>query len=107
MKPKPFWPLNHFTVPVVIFFSKARERICGVTITQPSSTSSMSLEKEPAGAFNKAQRLIEYNDRMPLFGKTQGRLRSLRGETRTKNGWWYWPGKWLLRIAIAPNKRIT
>jgi len=24
------------------------------------STSSMSLEKEPAGAFNKAQRLIEY-----------------------------------------------
>jgi hypothetical protein len=27
MKPKPFWPLNHLTVPVVIFFSKARKRI--------------------------------------------------------------------------------
>src|SRR6202000_2843497 len=27
MKPKPFWPLNHFTVPVVIFFSQARTRI--------------------------------------------------------------------------------
>src|SRR5690242_12765016 len=26
MKPKPFWPLNHLTVPVVIFFSKAHER---------------------------------------------------------------------------------
>src|SRR5215470_6895681 len=23
MKPKPFWPLNHLTVPVGIFFSKA------------------------------------------------------------------------------------
>ncbi|MGT2501195.1 hypothetical protein ACVOMS_10940 [Bradyrhizobium guangxiense] len=27
MNPKPFWPLNHFTVPVVIVFSKARKRI--------------------------------------------------------------------------------
>jgi hypothetical protein len=27
MKPKPFWPLNHLTVPVAIFFSKARKRV--------------------------------------------------------------------------------
>jgi hypothetical protein len=26
MKPKPFWLLNHFTVPVAIFFSKACNR---------------------------------------------------------------------------------
>ena len=27
MNPKPFWPLNHLAVPVVIFFSKARKRV--------------------------------------------------------------------------------
>src|SRR3954452_17267364 len=27
MNPKPFWPLNHFTVPVVIVVSKALKRI--------------------------------------------------------------------------------
>src|SRR6187402_1938448 len=27
MKPKPFWPLNHFTVPVVISSSKAHMRV--------------------------------------------------------------------------------
>src|SRR5438445_13221245 len=59
MNPKPFWPLNHFTVPVVIFFSK--EHICAfrATFTRNRFNSSMSMEKEPAGAFNKAQRLNE------------------------------------------------
>src|SRR6185437_2564412 len=66
MKPKPFWPLNHLTVPVVIFFSKARTSACRATIARLTSTSSMSLEKEPAGAFNKAQRLIEWIQYTPL-----------------------------------------
>src|SRR6516165_5482233 len=35
IKPKPFWPLNHLTVPVAIFFSKAYPR---VTITRFHST---------------------------------------------------------------------
>jgi hypothetical protein len=41
------------------FFSK--EHICAfrVTLTQNRFNSSMSMEKEPAGAFNKAQRLNE------------------------------------------------
>jgi hypothetical protein len=50
--------LNHFTVPVVIFFSKAQKRVPRDNHAVVS-TSSMSLEKEPAGAINKAQRLIE------------------------------------------------
>jgi hypothetical protein len=36
----------------------------------------MSLEKEPAGAFNKAQRLIECIQGMLLPGKAQGPFRS-------------------------------
>jgi hypothetical protein len=59
MNPKPFWPLNHFTVPVVIFFSKAHTRAPRAIVTQNQVNSSMSMEKEPAGAFNKAQRLNE------------------------------------------------
>jgi len=43
------------------------------TITRTNSTSSMSLEKEPAGTFNKAQRLIEYPQCMPSFGIKQER----------------------------------
>src|SRR6516164_3704727 len=35
MKPKPFWPLNHLTVPVGIFFSKSTSR---ATITRFHST---------------------------------------------------------------------
>src|SRR6516164_3776445 len=35
IKPKPFWPLNHLTVPVGIFFSKSISR---VTITRYHST---------------------------------------------------------------------
>jgi hypothetical protein len=59
MNPKPFWPLNHFTVPVVIFFSKAHTRAPRAIVTQNQVNSSMSMEKEPAGTFNKAQRLNE------------------------------------------------
>jgi len=41
-----------------------------------TSTSSMSLEKEPAGAFNKAQRLIEWGEytRYCIFYKKAGRF---------------------------------
>jgi hypothetical protein len=67
MNPKPFWPLNHFTVPVVILFSKARKRVPRDNHAV-ISTSSMSLEKEPAGAFNKAQRLIEWRQYIRHFG---------------------------------------
>ncbi len=59
MNPKPFWPLNHFTVPVVMIFSKARKRTFRAILAQNQFNSAMSLEKEPAGAFNKAQRLNE------------------------------------------------
>jgi len=41
-----------------MFFSKARKRVPRDNHAVVS-TSSMSLEKEPAGAINKAQRLIE------------------------------------------------
>jgi len=41
-----------------MFFSKSRNRAPRDNHAVVS-TSSMSLEKEPAGAFNKAQRLIE------------------------------------------------
>jgi len=36
-----------------LIFSKARMRVARVTLTQNRFNSSMSLEKEPAGAFNK------------------------------------------------------
>jgi hypothetical protein len=51
--------LNHFTVPVAIFFSKAHFAHLAWQSHEPNSTSSMSLEEEPAGPFNKAQRLSE------------------------------------------------
>jgi hypothetical protein len=41
-------------------FSPKRARATHVTITRFNSILTMSLEDEPAGAFNKAQRLIEY-----------------------------------------------
>jgi len=41
-----------------MIFSKARKRVPRDNHAV-ISTSSMSLEKEPAGTFNKAQRLIE------------------------------------------------
>ena len=72
MNPKPFWPLNHFTVPVVIFFSKAHTRRFRVIVTQNKFYSSMSMEKEPAGAFNKAQRLNEQPQRIPHPHHLQG-----------------------------------
>ena len=72
MNPKPFWPLNHFTVPVVIFFSKAHKRRSRVTLTRNKFNSSMSLEKEPAGAFNKAQRLNERTYVIPHNPYLQG-----------------------------------
>src|SRR3954453_9674256 len=72
MNPKPFWPLNHFTVPVVIFFSKAHTRRFRVLVTQNKFYSSMSMEKEPAGAFNKAQRLNEQPQRIPHPRYLQG-----------------------------------
>src|SRR4051794_30455295 len=72
MNPKPFWPLNHFTVPVVIFFSKAHTRGFRVLATQNEFNSSMSMEKEPAGAFNKAQRLNERHQAIPDHGLLQG-----------------------------------
>src|SRR3954466_6441367 len=72
MNPKPFWPLNHFTVPVVIFFSKAHTRGFRVIATQNEFNSSMSMEKEPAGAFNKAQRLNERLECIPDHRHLQG-----------------------------------
>jgi hypothetical protein len=38
----------------------------------------MSLEKEPAGAFNKAQRLIEFSSHIPIFRQMQAAQRLFR-----------------------------
>src|SRR6201994_4260300 len=64
IKPKPFWPLNHFTVPVGIFFSKEQSR---VTITRFQIQLVDVFGKQPAGAFKKAQRLIEQTRRYILL----------------------------------------
>ncbi|MCP3370444.1 hypothetical protein [Bradyrhizobium cajani] len=55
-----------------MFFSKARTRTFRVIVTQKKFNSSMSLEKEPAGAFNKAQRLNEQVQRIPHLPHLQG-----------------------------------
>src|SRR6516225_12144307 len=68
MKPKPFCPLNHLTVPVRIFFSKAHL----ARQSRDSIQLSDDFGKEPAGAFKKAQRQIEYWKGMGFRGKMQG-----------------------------------
>src|SRR5437588_4293980 len=86
MNPKPFWPLNHFTVPVVIFFSKAHICAFRVTLTQNRFNSSMSLEKEPAGTFNKAQRLNEQLQATPHHRHLQGLARFNWSFEATRDG---------------------
>src|SRR3974377_2360101 len=68
MKPKPFWPLNHLTVTVGSFFPKAFSR---VTITRFQIQLVDVFGKEPAGAFKKAQRLIEHSKRIGSAEKMQ------------------------------------
>ncbi|MCK1546698.1 hypothetical protein IVA87_09985 [Bradyrhizobium sp. 147] len=55
-----------------MFFSKAHTRTFRVNVTQKKFISSMSLEKEPAGAFNKAQRLNEQPQHIPHHRQLQG-----------------------------------
>jgi hypothetical protein len=49
MKPKPFWPLNHLTVPVAIFFSKKTSRDDHAIYIQLVDVFGM----EPAGTFKR------------------------------------------------------
>jgi hypothetical protein len=58
--------LNHFTVPVGIFFSKEHFR---VTVTRFQIQPVDVFGKEPAGAFKKAQRLIEQMRRYILLDR--------------------------------------
>src|SRR5436305_11300121 len=77
MKPKPFWPLNHFTVPVGISFLHSAHAQNSRDHHATNSILTMFLEeKEPAGAFNKAQRLIECRECRHFCSKIQGPQRN-------------------------------
>src|SRR5271156_5652535 len=73
MKPKPFWPLNHFTVPIGISLLQSA---CAQNSRDHHAIHSILTmfleEREPAGAFNKAQRLIECSQNRHFCGKIQG-----------------------------------
>src|SRR5579863_8691102 len=73
MNPKPFWPLNHFTVPVVILFSKAHMRVFARLSREPIQLRRCLWKRSPRGTFNKAQRLNECLWSMPSFGTKQER----------------------------------
>src|SRR6266567_1280875 len=73
MKPKPFWPLNHFTVPIGISLLQSAHAQNSRDHHALNSILTMFLEeKEPAGAFNKAQRLIECWECIHFCLKIQG-----------------------------------
>src|SRR5215813_894157 len=67
MKPKPFWLLNHLTVPVAISSPKHMSRDRHAISIQLVDV----FGKEPAGAFKKAQRLIEYSKGMDFGSQMQ------------------------------------
>src|SRR6476646_7023114 len=80
MNPKPFWLLNHLTVPVVIFFSKAHKRTPRDNHAA-ISTSSMSLEKKPAGTFQQGTAANRMGPIYTLFAVLQGRGLIVRSGT--------------------------